>query len=246
MPNITLDIPDTTFACSALPDTNFSSYPLLFAGTDPSYQYCVGLLKINLPSLPVTSVDSAILQLFVIVKTGVSPSPVIVGRATSPFNVDTVTYFTLPTSVATPSQADVMDSDLSTAVQIDVTELVNGWLDGTYANEGIVLKNLDGATAVEFATKAIIYEPFFPKLVLTYSDAPVKPVETPVKPVDAPVKPVDAPANPVEVVNPIYTLPANPVAMEITPELPAEVNRKSGLLSRIIRLFDGFRRKNRK
>lgn len=177
MPTVTLEIPDTTFVASALSNTNFSTYPLLLTGTDPSYQNCLGLMQIDLPSLPVASVDSALLQLCVIVKTGAVPSPIVVNRVTVPFNTASVTYDTRPAFTPTPSQIDITQADVLATVQIDVTDLVNSWLSGTYANYGIALANPDGTSVVEFATNGIMYEPFFPKLILTYSVTPVETVD---------------------------------------------------------------------
>lgn len=172
MPTLTLNIPNTTFVSSAQPDNNLSTYPLMYAGTDPSFQYCISLMQIALPSIPVTKVDSALLQLAVIVKSGAAPSPVVVNRVTTPFDKATVTYNTLPQFTATTSQINVTTSDLYTTIQIDVTSLVNEWLAGTFPNEGIALTNIDGTTEVQFATNAIVYEPYFPQLTLTYSSTP--------------------------------------------------------------------------
>lgn len=58
-----INIPGTTFVSSAQPGSNFSFYPLMFAGADTGLQNYISLLKIDLPELPVTSVDSAVLQL---------------------------------------------------------------------------------------------------------------------------------------------------------------------------------------
>ncbi|ATW24562.1 DNRLRE domain-containing protein [Candidatus Formimonas warabiya] len=174
MPTVTLGIPDTTFVSSALADTDFSFSPLIYTGTEPTFQECISLLQVVLPSLPVTAVESALLQLAVIVKNGAAPSPVVVNRVTSPFSTDTVTYHTRPSYTATPSQINVTTSDLFTVVEIDVTTLVNSWLDGTFPNYGIALTNSDGTTAVEFGTDNIVYEDYFPKLVLTYSSTPVE------------------------------------------------------------------------
>ena len=175
MPTVTLNIPNTTFVSSAQPDNNLSSYPLLYTGTDPSFQECISLLQIALASLPVAAVDSALLQLSVIVKSGVAPSPVVVNKVTAPFSTTSVTYNTRPSFAATPSQVNVAASDLYTTIQIDVTALVNEWLAGTSENNGIALTNSDGSTIVQFGTNNIVYEPYFPKLVLTYSSAPAEP-----------------------------------------------------------------------
>jgi len=174
MPNITINISDTTFVSSAQPDTNLSFYPLLYAGTDPIFQNCIGLLKIPLPSLPVENVDSAVLQLAVIVKNGTNPSPVMVNRVNDSFDIKTVNYYTCPGYTSTASQYDVSTSDLYTSIQIDVTNLINDWLNGTYENNGIVLTNPDGVSVVQFATEKIVYAPYFPKLTLAYPSTPVQ------------------------------------------------------------------------
>ncbi|HHW49626.1 MAG TPA: DNRLRE domain-containing protein [Clostridiaceae bacterium] len=172
MPSVTINLPLTTFVSSAMPDNNHSSYPLLYTGTDPVFQHCISLLEVELPTLPVTSVDSAILQLSVIVKSGDVPSPVVVNKVTSPFNATTVTYNTQPSFISTASQINITTEDLYKTVEIDVTSLVNEWLSGTSPNYGIALTNNDGITIVQFASNNIVYEPYFPRLVLTYTEAP--------------------------------------------------------------------------
>jgi C1q domain-containing protein len=169
MPTVVLNTSQTTFVSSAQPNNNLSFYPVMYVGTDATYQTSIGLLKFDLSSLPVSSVDSAILELTVIQKTGASPSPVTVNRVTSPLDTSTVTYNTLPTYVATATQVNVTAADLFTAVSFDITALVNGWLNGTYDNNGIALTNSDGTTVVQFATNNIVYEPYFPRLVVQYT-----------------------------------------------------------------------------
>lgn len=173
MSNVTLNISDTAYVSSLLPDTNISTLPLIFAGTDQTYLDCISYLQFTLPSLPVTSVDSALLELSVIAKTGISPSPVLVNRVTVPFSTDTVTYNTRPAFTATAIQYNVTTSDINSTIQIDVTTLVNDWLSGTFPNYGIALTNSDGTSVVEFATDGIQYEPFYPRLVITYTGSPV-------------------------------------------------------------------------
>jgi len=173
MATVTVSIPDTTFVSSAQPDNNFSFYPLIFTGQDTSFQNCLGYMNISLPSLPVTMVDSAKLKLSVIVKTGVSPSPIVVNRVTEMFSTSAITYNTQPSSAATTSSINIASSDLYQTVELDITMLVNQWLNGIYQNYGIELQNTDGVTLVEFATNNIVYQPYFPTLELTYSSAPV-------------------------------------------------------------------------
>lgn len=173
MTNITVNIPDTTFVSSAYPTSNLSYYPTMYVGTDASYLNCVSLMNITLPTLPVTHVDSATLNLAVITKTGALPSPIVVNQVTSVFDVATVTYNTMPSYTPTALTASITDSDLYTVVQIDVTSLINGWLDGSITNDGIALTNPDGTTVVVFTTDNIGYPPYFPTLELTYTVPPV-------------------------------------------------------------------------
>ncbi len=173
MATITVGIPETTFVSSAQPDNNFSAYPLLFTGTDTAFQNCISLLKISLPSLPVNHVDSAMLQLSVIVKSGSEPSPVLVNEVTEDYNTSDVTYTALPAFTATAAQVNITTLDIYTAINLDITSLVNQWLSGAVPNNGIALINSDGTTIVQFATNNIVYEPYFPKLTITYSESPV-------------------------------------------------------------------------
>ncbi|HCA31076.1 MAG TPA: hypothetical protein DEP23_16745 [Ruminococcaceae bacterium] len=84
-----------------------------------------------------------------------------------------VTFNSRPAFTATASQYDISTSNLYTSIQIDITELVNDWLSGTYANNGLALTNADGVSIVQFGTDKIGYEPYFPRLILAYSSAPV-------------------------------------------------------------------------
>lgn len=171
MATITVSIPDTTFVSSALPDTNLFFCPLIYTGTDPSFQNCISFLQIDLSALPVTSVDSAMLELAVIVQSGAASSPIAVDRVIEPFSVDAVTYATSPAYTATSSTISIPPADVYQVIRIDITELVNGWLNGTYANNGLALTNTDNTSTVIFATDKCDYEPFFPKLMLTYPPA---------------------------------------------------------------------------
>jgi hypothetical protein len=175
MATVTVSLPNTTFISSANPNSNYSYYPLIYCGVDPSFGTCLGYLNIPLPDLPVSVVDSAKLRLSVIVKNGGNPSPIAVLRATEPFSTETVTYLTQPSVVPTASGINVTTADLYQTVEIDITALVNQWIGGTFPNDGIALANADVTTLVEFATNVISYPPYFPQLVITYSTSPVGP-----------------------------------------------------------------------
>ncbi len=158
----------TTFVSSALADINLSFSAITVVGTGPDYQDSISFLKFDLPSLPVESVDSAILRLFVFAKTGVSPSPIAVNRVTSDFDINTVTYTTRPPYVPTASTADISADEVLQYIEIDVTAPINQWLNGTFPNYGIALTNPDGTTSIQFGGKPI-GDAYEPQLVLTYS-----------------------------------------------------------------------------
>ena len=86
MPTITVNLSDTTFVSSTQPDANLSYYPLFYTGTDPSFGTCIGLMQLSLSSLPATNVVSAMLQLAVVVKSGLTQSPVVVNRVTDSYD----------------------------------------------------------------------------------------------------------------------------------------------------------------
>lgn len=168
MPTQTLTPSGMTFVSSFLPTFNFSTNPLLLVGTDPVYQTTISYLKFIIPPIPADSVDNAVLRLFVITKTGAAPSPITINRVTSPFDVETVTYNTQPTSVASGSMGSVAESDVLTFVDIDVTALVNQWVNAGFPNYGMALENTDGTTAVQFGSDDITM-PYGPSLIITYS-----------------------------------------------------------------------------
>jgi hypothetical protein len=169
MATLTLQSSGTTFVSSLLPDTNLSFSAIIVVGTDPVYLDSISFLKFDLASIPVAAVTNATLRLFVFAKTGVAPSPIVVNRVTSDFDINTVTYNTMPPFVPTGLSSDVTTDDVLQYVDIDITTLVNQWLAGTFPNYGIALTNPDGTTSVQFGGKSIGPE-WEPLLVVTYTN----------------------------------------------------------------------------
>jgi len=50
MPTVSVGIPDTTFVSTAQPAQNFSFYPLMYAGIDPTFAETISLFEIDLSS----------------------------------------------------------------------------------------------------------------------------------------------------------------------------------------------------
>ncbi len=170
MPAVILTVSQNTFVSSAQPNDNFSYHPLLYAGTDEIFENCISLLKFDFTTIAVNSVDSAYLQLAVISKSESGADTIVVNRVSKSFDASHVTYDTIPTIEATSSQVDITSEDLYKSIQIDVTQLVNDWLGGIYVNNGLALTNSADSTLIQFGSDKIIWEPYFPKLILNYTD----------------------------------------------------------------------------
>lgn len=180
MPTAMINIDQTTFVSSAQPSVNFFVYPLMYVGTDPEFQHCISLIHISLPTLP-KSVDSAVLQLSVIVKSGEALSVATVSRLGAPFDAKKVTYQTVPPFIPTAARFTVSPSDLYLPVSVDITDIVNAWLSGTAQNNGIAL-TCDDDMILQFGTCNIVYVPYFPKLTITYFYPPVQMQQHTIKP----------------------------------------------------------------
>lgn len=168
MANLNLQTTGTTFVSSLLATYNLSFSAVIVAGTDPIYLDSISFLKFDLSSIPVESVTSAILRLFVFAKNGALPSTVVVNRVTSDFDINAVTYNTRPPYVPTGSTTMVTAGEVLQFIDIDITDLVNQWLNGTFPNFGLALTVPDGTTSVQFGGKPIGAD-FEPRLIVTYT-----------------------------------------------------------------------------
>ncbi len=169
MPPVVLTVSQNTFVSSAQSNDNFSYHPLLYSGTDEIFESCISLLKFDFTTIAANSVDSAYLQLAVISKSGPGTDTIVVNRVTESFDASHVTYDTFPITEPTSSQVDITSEDLYKSIQIEVTQLVNDWLGGKYVNNGLALTNSNDNTLIQFGSDKIVWEPYFPKLILNYS-----------------------------------------------------------------------------
>lgn len=171
MLTIIQSIPDLTFTSSSQKNTNLSFYPTIYTGVDANFKNCTGFLKLVLPPIP--KADNAELRLAVIAKSGDDPSIISVNRVTAPFKTSDVTFASMPDFTKEKANINISKTDLYTIVKIDITDLVNSWLNKTYKNYGIALTNSDETSAVQFATDIIGYKPYYPEFFLTSSASPV-------------------------------------------------------------------------
>ncbi|WMJ87113.1 DNRLRE domain-containing protein [Anaerocolumna sp. MB42-C2] len=157
----------TTFVSSALAEYNLSASAVIAVGTHSVYQNSISFIKFDLSSLPSAPVTSATLRLFVFTKDGATPSPIVVNRVTSNYDINTVTYNTQPSYEPTGITTEISSDEQLKYIEISVTSLVNQWLTGAAPNYGLALTNPDGITSVLFGGK-LSGADFEPQLVVTY------------------------------------------------------------------------------
>ncbi len=170
MSPVILTAAQNTFIASEQPNDNFSFYPLLYTGIDERFGTCISLLKFDFTAIATHKVDSALLNLSVIEYAGDDVGNILVNRVTQSFDSFHVTYATQPEKEPISAYAKIRSDDQYKTVQVDITQLVNDWLSGASVNYGIALASSDNQSLVQFGSDNIGWEPYFPKLILDYSD----------------------------------------------------------------------------
>jgi hypothetical protein len=158
-----------------IPDGNLGSSETIWVGEWSGGQLNRSYLRFDLSSIPTTAVvlDA---QLSLYYHNSSSAQPIDVGayEVTSSWNDSSITWNVQPTSAPTPEyvrsvQATATNSNVSWYIE----DLVQGWSDGSIANYGLVLKDIDETTTKAckgFYASEQIYGPRRPKLVITYYD----------------------------------------------------------------------------
>ena len=164
-----------TYVYLGAPNDNFGSDAYLFAGVAAVEEACRSYLQFDLSSIPDTAVViDAQLALFYVNSVGSGPAPIGAYRVTGVWDEDTMDWGGQPESADTPedinSVPDIVAHDWE---YWDLGDLVQGWLDGSVPNHGVVLKDTD--EAAEKAYKAFYSSDFDPdpnkrrpKLVVVY------------------------------------------------------------------------------
>jgi hypothetical protein len=141
---------DSVYISQFYQNTNFGASNQLFTG---EYLITVKnhckpdayrtLLKFSI-DLPCSSIIcSAILHLFINRKdkpdNDLSPQTITIFENEDDFNQATVTWNTAPNSIISPYSFNVIDSDVGSYIPIDITGLVQGWINMCNANFGVTL-----------------------------------------------------------------------------------------------------------
>lgn len=130
-----LPLTDDTYVFAGDPDSGFgTSTKIVVTSWGPH----IGLAQFDLSSVSGTTIDSATLSVRIQdLKKGGSLD---LHRVNGAWDEDTLTFNTLPLIDAAPLvSVPVTAGDVGNALSVDITDLVQDWLDGSVANHGIAL-----------------------------------------------------------------------------------------------------------
>jgi len=162
------------FISSGTPGTNYGSNVALWAGsgTGGGGGEKRSLLKFDVASIPSNAVvTAATLQLYV--TSGLSnPVTVSTYKITASWLEGTVTWNNQPAAESTPqSSTPVSSAHVNTWKSWDLKALVQGWVEGSVSNDGVLLKQSGGSPPNNVSFHSSNYSGDTtkrPKLVITY------------------------------------------------------------------------------
>jgi hypothetical protein len=156
-----------TFALSATPKANYGASPLL-AVTNGATTF----IQFNLSSLPANpTVSKATLRLYVDAVTAAGSFDVY--EVNTPWTEGSLNFTSAPTpglSATGSKPASISSSNCNQFVVVDITTLVQDWVNGTVANNGIALKLTSPAGGFSFDSKESPLTSHEPELEITVAE----------------------------------------------------------------------------
>jgi len=158
-----------------IPDGNLGSSETIWVGEWPGGQRNRSYLQFDLSSIPTTAaVLDAGLSLYYHNSSSAQPVDVGAYKVTSSWNGSSITWNVQPTSAPTPEYVRAVAATATNSfISWYIKDLVQGWIDGSIANYGLVLRDTDEATTKAckgFYASDQVYSAWRPKLVITYYD----------------------------------------------------------------------------
>ncbi len=155
------------------PGNTHGSEAFVFAGAGIGNEICRSYLQFDLSAIPTTAVvTTAELGLYYLNSVGTGHTPIGAYRVTSSWDEGAMNWHSQPESVTTPEDINTVPA----AVTLDceywcINDLVQGWVNGSIENHGVLLKDND--EAMEKAYKAFYSSDWGtaaqrPNLVVTY------------------------------------------------------------------------------
>lgn len=161
--------------CSGTPGINYGSLSNISGGyEDSTLQYCWDLLKFDLSQIPASAnVINSMLALTAFQRNGTDQIINInVSRALGSWQENTVTWSNRPQASGAITNFTVPTTNW-TQQSVNVTQMVQEWINGTYQNEGFLLWNpMDTTNGILWYSKESGSN-YAPTLVLDYEVPPV-------------------------------------------------------------------------
>jgi len=158
-----------------IPDGNLGSSDTIWVGEWAGGQRNRAYLQFDLSAIPTTAVVLDV-ELALYYHNSSAAQPVDIGayEVTSSWNEGTITWNVQPTSAPTLAHVRTVPAAVTNYfMSWYIDDLVQGWIDGSIANYGVVLKDIDETTTKAckgFYASDWTYGPRRPKLVISYYD----------------------------------------------------------------------------
>ena len=163
-----------TYVSSTEPDTNNGDAHLLRVGSDAP-QFCRAYILFNISEIPSTVVitSARLGAFFDAVSVNALDGPIGVYRVTSNWGEGSLTWDNQPASSENKVVDIVVSNNAGEYIYWDIDSLVQGWIDGSIINYGVMLKDTNEETPEGyryFVSSEVGDALLDPKLVVSYYD----------------------------------------------------------------------------
>jgi hypothetical protein len=132
------------YTSTAFPSSNYGTLSRLYIGTYNASDYYRGYLQFDLSTVPAGAIlVDADLRLYQSSSVGSGNFQIGLHRVTSNWLENTITHNLRPTSSSEIEALSTVYTGSTTWRNWDIDNLVQGWLDGSITNRGMVLKSTD-------------------------------------------------------------------------------------------------------
>ena len=160
-----------TYVCNNFTDKNYYMEDYLRTGRDDPYGIRRSYIKFSIPdSVPRYGITNAYLDLEK--KSGVDPT-VRAYRCTSAWKSNSITWNNKPGyDTVYQSTTSALRSGSTTWYRMNVTNIVKRWLNGTYSNNGFVIKDINESDSTHWTTfySSDAISPHKPELRIVYTN----------------------------------------------------------------------------
>lgn len=158
---------------SAAVNNNFEHYPDLYIGNNPDPSIARAYLQFDLSAIPAgANIVSAELKLYHYSTAGSTDFTIGMHRVTENWQENTITWNNQPSYLPIAGSTKLINTDKNGWISWDIGALLQGWLDSSMINYGVVLRKADellGGTYIRCRSSDYTVDPTQqPKLEVTY------------------------------------------------------------------------------